>query len=228
MTTSEYSKYLCGDFDSRLQEIAHYTKYPQMLPWIGKNYAAHRILVFGESHYLPCASTLHRSISAWYDGVELDKTEIGWTKTRGTIGNGIVKKWNDKSKAIYKNIEKALYESGAVNGELPTAFTEIAFMNFFQRPANYKKSIKANSKDAEMANATSEKVVDIIQPSIVIFTSSKAYKHAKLLRHTLNEKTIEHTKCPHPGSAWWNRATKKYKNKTGKNNFIAFVKDHVK
>lgn len=223
---------LSTHYDDELKKIGHYQKYPQMLPWVGKNHPgrAVKILVFGESHYLPGGVTYHHDTTAWYDGscaVMMSDKDRGWIKTRGTIGNGIKKKWKNKSKVIYRNIERALHASGGFDSQVGAAFGEIAFMNFFQRPAQRTKgSIKVADRDREVANTVSEQFVALLQPTMVIFVSRLSYKNALPLRASLKAKNIPCASCPHPGTRWWNTVSKSYGNKTGKNHFIDFVKEH--
>ena len=218
-------------YDSDFLQITHYRKYPEMLPWIGANYSKQptRILIFGESHYLDRNSVYHHDVEQWYTGIDMHgRKDASWIKTRGTIGNGIETKWKKRSKSIYRNIESALFSSKTVNKELFTAFTEIAFMNFFQRPAETTgDSIKVSPQDVLVAIQVSEQVVESIRPDLVIFTSSLAFKHAKSggLLNTLANQNISFTRTPHPGSAWWNRVSRKYNNKTGKDHFISFINE---
>lgn len=55
------------DFDLQL-EILHFSNYPQMLPFIGKNWKLQkdRILFIGESHYLSHESVAENNSLTWY------------------------------------------------------------------------------------------------------------------------------------------------------------------
>ncbi|PSW23424.1 hypothetical protein C9I94_14950 [Photobacterium swingsii] len=227
-------KHCSNEFDEALDTIGHYQNYPDMKPWVGCEYAASRvkILIIGESHYLDVGSTYHHNPEEWYAGVTLsDKEDKGWVKTRNIISNGIKSKWKSKSKTIYRNIEKVLFESEADFCSSSTAFSRIAFLNYFQRPAEQTgKSIKVSQLDADVSKDVVGQVAKAIAPEIIIFTSSLAYRHAKRsgLLKAFDEQGIKYTRTPHPGMPWWNRVSKVYGNRTGKQHFVDFVNSVVK
>lgn len=222
-------KYYSNEFDEVLDSVEHYQKYPEMKPWIGCEYAGSsiKILVIGESHYLDVGSTYHHDPQEWYGGVTVsDKKDSGWIKTRNIISNGIESNWKSKSKTIYRNIEKALIESNANCSERTTAFSNIAFLNYFQRPAEQTgKSIKVSKLDSDVSKSVVRQVVKAISPEVIIFTSSLAWRHAKRsnLIKEFDEQSIKYTRAPHPGMPWWNRVSKAYGNRTGKQHFVHFV-----
>ena len=47
-------------FNSKLLEIEHFKHYPQMIPFVGKNYKETGLLVIAESHYLPPDNEAHK------------------------------------------------------------------------------------------------------------------------------------------------------------------------
>jgi len=222
------------EFDNKFDAIEHYQIYPEMKPWVGSEYTHSKvkILVIGESHYLDAGSIYHHDTQGWYEGVKVsDKKDWGWIKTRNIISNGINTKWKDKSKAIYRNIEKALFETELYKEKQLTVFSDIAFLNYFQRPAQQTgKSIKVSKLDSDISNKVVSQVVTTISPDIVIFTSSLAWRHAKRsgFVKVLDDSLIKCTRAPHPGMPWWNRVSKMYGNRTGKQHFINFVNTSVK
>ncbi|MGF1727933.1 hypothetical protein [Photobacterium nomapromontoriensis] len=205
-----------------------------MKPWVGCEYASSivKILVIGESHYLDVGSTYHHDPQKWYSGVTVsDKNDRGWIKTRNIIKNGINTKWKSKSKAIYRNIEKALFESNANSCEQSTAFSNIAFLNYFQRPAEQTgKSNKVSQLDSDVSKNVVGQVVKAISPELIIFTSSLAWSYAKRsnLVNEFDEQSIKYTRTPHPGMPWWNRVSKAYGNRTGKQHFVHFINAFIK
>ena len=53
----------------------HLRRYPCMQPWIGNRYRDKRhkrLLVVGESHYLPPDSTIHHDPARWYRSSQSD------------------------------------------------------------------------------------------------------------------------------------------------------------
>lgn len=218
-------------YDKQVDSISHYKKYPNLKPLIGSNYtnAKIKLLVVGESHYLDVESTYHHDPEDWYEGIDIsDKKDIGWMKTRSIIINGIKSNWKSRSKAIYRNIEKALFESELFEKKPDSVFSEISFMNFFQRPAEITgKSIKVSEEDLIVSKSVFIDVVNIIKPDVVVFTSSLAYKTAKKggALDLLRDSNIAFTRTPHPGMPWWNRVSKAYNNKTGRLHFIDFINE---
>lgn len=216
-------------YDSKLDLIAHYKIYPEMKVWVGCNYpvADKKLLIIGESHYLEINSRYHLDPQVWYAGVlSFGKEDWGWIKTRNIISNGISNNWKEKSKNIYRNIEKALFESQIFQEKPVSAFTEICFMNYFQRPAEITgKSINVSSIDSKISSIVLQGVVDAIEPNIIIFTSSLAWRHAQQsgIIAYLKTKNIAVSRSPHPGMPWWNKVSKKYGNLTGKHHFIKFI-----
>lgn len=216
-------------YDDQLTKIEHYQKYPELLPWIGSNfdYFEKKLLLVGESHYLDTDSTYHHDSVAWYQGINIsDKSDRKWMITRNIINNGIINNWKERSKAIYRNTEKALFESTLFTDKSSTAYASVAFMNFFQRPAQKTgKSIVVSEQDKIQSNYIFQQVVKEISPDIIIFTSSLAFNFAQKggSVKVLKELNIPCTRTPHPGMPWWNRVSKKYGNKTGKEHFIGYL-----
>ena len=46
-----------------------------MQPWIGSEYRENRILVVGESHYMPEGSTINLSLGTWYSATQAELTD---------------------------------------------------------------------------------------------------------------------------------------------------------
>jgi len=227
--------YLSTDYDGKLNNISHYINYPEMRPWIGVNYKHEKvkILTVGESHYLSKDSKYHLKAEDWCSGISESQKDkhIGGINTREVINRGTATKWKKKSYVIFKNTEDALFLSQLFSNKPASAYYNIAFMNYFQRPAQVTgKSILLEKMDEEVAKEVFLKVVDCIKPTAIIFTSSLAYKSAKRVGtlDSLKSKEIPFTRSPHPATSWWNRISKKYGNKTGKNHFTSFVNEQVK
>ena len=220
-------------FDEDLLKVDHYKKYPEMMPWIGCGFTTQKIkiLLIGESHYLPKDCIYHLDAEAWYRGTSTTITKgRGSFTTRDIISSGTKDNWKKKSRAIYKNTENAIYESRLFSIKPATTYANTAFMNFFQRPAQTNgDSIKPSNLDITVSNEVFSNVVKIIRPDVVIFTSSLAYKAAakeQSLKY-LKEMNIQYTRCPHPYTSWWNRPSKKYENKTGRTHFIDFINKQI-
>ncbi len=227
-------------YDDELMSIDHFQIYKEMLPWIGVQYGQGRkkLLFVGESHYLGHNKgdtrneqkpiTYHLQPERWYKGVAKDEREnSNWFMTRNIIKKSIANNWKLKSRLIYRNIEKVLYDSGLCSNE-DSAFNQIAFMNYFQRPAEVVgKSIKVSSLDRDVSYRVWSEVVAKIEPDVVVFTSSLAWRNANKLgaANRLKEAGIASMKAPHPGCAWWNRKSKAYGNISGREALLAFLKE---
>ncbi|WP_153111879.1 hypothetical protein [Propionivibrio limicola] len=167
--------FLTLEYDQFLDKIPHYGIYHQMRPWIGKGYPlqSHKVLLVAESHYVGKQFEFHRDPEKWYDGVGTDdskgvKSKGFWTRT--IIAEGIKNKWREKSAVLYRNMDSALRSSRLFYTCPTNAFTEVAFMNYFQRPAEISgKSIKVSKQDALVASQVFREVVCAIRPDAVIF-----------------------------------------------------------
>lgn len=74
-------------FNSKLLEIEHFKHYPQMIPFVGKNYKETKLLVIAESHYLPPKTE-------YFDPKKLSDAWYGY----GT--NPIPETWNDHNNGL--------------------------------------------------------------------------------------------------------------------------------
>lgn len=196
-------------FDSELMLLPFYQKYPEYLPFIGKLYNEHKILLLGESHYFPKESWFHKIPENWYSGSnkKLTSEERLWCNTRRVVnnihGNKIPEpqKWK-KSRTIYRNIENSMIDSGFPLSD--NLFCNVAFMNAFQRPAeDTGESIKVLKIDVEQSVVVINHVIEIIEPESICFLSSKA---AKFFAHEI---TMKSDVVSHPASIWWNRKSKR-------------------
>lgn len=76
-------------FNSKLLEIEHFKHYPQMIPFVGKNYKETRLLVIAESHYLPPKTEdfdPEKLSNAWYEYGKNPIPEI-WENNPGKTVN---------------------------------------------------------------------------------------------------------------------------------------------
>lgn len=78
------SEYRDISFNLELLKIEHFKHYPQMIPFVGKNYKDTRLLIIAESHYLP--ESEKERFNTWYD--------------YGNVKNSIPETWNDKNNGL--------------------------------------------------------------------------------------------------------------------------------
>lgn len=211
-------------YDVAFLAIGHFQKYPQMRPFVGKNYEKTKLLLVGESHYLPPNSSANL-IANWYEGnsQSLSAEEYMWTHTAMIINNTDFK---SKGHRIYANLEKVL--SQVIGQTEDTGLVHCAYMNFFQRPAEESKgSIQVKDKDRAVGNDVLRQVCHILKPRMIYFVSRKAfgaYSQTEKLAPWMGQGA-------HPSCSWWNRKTSYYTKPpnqeriTGKESLIYFIQE---
>lgn len=215
-------------FDSQLLRADHLSLYPNFLPWVGMGYrkAVLKILLLGESHYLPNGVSYHHDADAWYSGIQIASTEdLKWMTTRSIIRNGLHNDWKGPSKTIYRNLSSALNAVDFSPEEDP--FVHLAYMNFFQRPAERTGcSIRPTDIDRQVSAATVAHASSCLQPNLVLFCSSLAWRAAneQRLPMTLKSQGCGVGALPHPASAWWYRASLTRGGSSGRQVFCDLVK----
>lgn len=221
-----------NDYDADFRRIEHYVRHPQMIPFVGKQWGSHsRLLILAESHYLPTDDDRKFS-EAWYDtnakDLPVEKYRI-FTSTAEIVNNaGYKQRYKRKGHRIFLNIERAILESGFNPENTDNMFQYVAFMNFFQRPAEKTgKSITVTDRDRRVANSTLRDVIRIIAPDFLFFVSSEAWKAYD--KSLFDGDHVGHS-C-HPTSAWWNRKSRNYTKPTGvnvvsgKESFVRFIQN---
>lgn len=206
----------------------HLRRFPCMQPWIGSRYRDDRhkrLLVIGESHYLPPGSTIHHDPDRWYASSQDDLTEeeVRWTSTIGNI-TGRWYRAHRIYRAIQDEIARVLTESGVTPDDFP--LNHIAYCNYFLRPAPAAGgSMEGNvhQRDLDVAEEVLTWFILRHRPELVIVTSRFAARHAELVTR---QRGIPSTSTPHPGSRWWNATTRSYGNVRGRDLFSDFLRTH--
>lgn len=225
-------------FDELLKsKIVHFSNYPEMLPFIGSHWVqSKRILLIGESHYFPFFEVHESYFIKWYDLNSKDLTE-GQKSYITTRKNFVKIKSGGHSKPLllYYNLQKAVREAVNFKDE-QFVFNEFCFYNYFQKPASANeikgenRSIDPTKEDKEFAFKTFEKFVDIVKPKNVIFVSKKSYDAFNEVKSQGKAifSNIKIDFVPHAGRQWWNRKSKAYGNRTGKQKFIDILENCYK
>ena len=186
-----------------------------MQPWIGRLYRDSRykrLLVVGESHYMPEKSTIHHDAGHWYRSKQanLNPTEIKYVHTKNVIrehfkeahqGLGIFRNIGDKIDTIMK-------DSGLTPDEFPRE--HIAFYNYFMRPAPKEGGSIEGHVEPQDCKISEEVLCWFIQrhqPELVIFVSKFAGGYGE---GVVCEYGIPCISTPHPGCHWWNRHSNTY------------------
>lgn len=207
-------------YDAKFQSIPFYKTHPYMMPFVGCNYESSehkKLLLVGESHYMPKESVVHHDENLWYDGnPDLSGEEKRWCDTRGAR--------YCKSGQFGKNIDRAIREAFLIENE--NAFVEIASYNYFLRPADDRQSFESicTERDCDEAVRVFYAILEILKPNFIIFTSRFVFNHAeydfnKNFNYDLWDYTEKHHMnyvfTEHPSCSWWNRVAKV---KTGSSN----------
>ena len=203
----------------------HLRRFPCMRPWIGSRYRDprhKRLLVIGESHYLPPGSTIHHDPDRWYRSrqADLSEEEVRWASTVGNITGH----WT-RAHRIYRAIQDEIARILKENGVTPDAFplNHIAYCNYFLRPAPVAGgSMEGNvrQQDLEVAEEVLRWFTLHHRPELVIVTSRFAGRIAETV---LREYRIPFTSTPHPGTRWWNTVSRSYGNVRGRDLFSNFL-----
>lgn len=209
--------------EAEISKIDHYQKYPSMKPFIGDyflNSKHKKLLLIGESNYLPKDSQIHLESNNWYENNEsqLSSEEKKWINCRDILNCD----WNNRGHRIYREINRCLNE--VMDTDLKNAFSHVSYMNAFQRPAIEGNSIKdvAREIDVKKSSETIEEVIKSLKPDIVIFLSIYSWKKLSFILTKKNPEIQFDFVC-HPTGAWgyWNR--KNYSN--GRSKFINILKN---
>ena len=208
--------YISSVRDTLLNEIDVYFSHPYMLPFVGDDYDSpkhKKLLLVGESHYMPEGSTVHHDVNAWYNGNPvLTEEEQDWCNTRGT------REW--KSGRFGKEIDRCL---NLVLSTGENGWQQVASYNYFLRPADNRQSIEDLWKsyggkdiDREYAIKNFIRVLEILKPDLIVFLSSKVcacaegedfpkYFGGNLWDWTKSHGIEDYIYTMHPSSPHWNK-----------------------
>lgn len=213
------------NYDSALLAIPFYKAHPYMLPFVGGNYESpshKKLLLVGESHYMPLGSTVHHDSLAWYGSPVLSQEESDWCNTRGT------REW--KSGRFSKEIARCL---DLVLPSVANSWDQVAFFNYFLRPADECKNIEdlwnsqgGKDDDCEQAVKNFVQVVDVLKPDLIVLLSSRVCKQVegldfpKYFDGNLWDWTRAHGVCDyiytnHPSRPRWNMPMPNYEKSRG-------------
>jgi hypothetical protein len=215
-----------NQFDSKFDQIKHYKNFPAMKPYVGINYNNSKqlkILLIGESNYLPEYSTIHKDVDKWYNSNQsnLDSKEIDWIHCRQLLECD----WKADGHMIYRELDRNL--SDFFNHSIHRAMTNVAFMNGFQRPS--PKTGDSISKyltdyDVKISSNIIKQVISIINPDLVIFVSKFTWdKLNGRLKNIKDKIKIDFTCHPGTGGRYWHN--KDYKH--GKEKFRKIISQTI-
>jgi hypothetical protein len=202
-----------------------YEQYPMLRPYVGKNYfdtGKPLLLLIGESHYLKKGSNRDTTPHIWYEGnsLTLSEDEREGLNTREIFEESKESGFSQKEHSIWRNSLKVINDFGPAYSDFVRVAEDIAFYNFFLRPAFHGKSLKVVEEDRAIANEAFQLHIKELNPTAVIFLSRLAYDNF----HRSESLSVRVIVTPHPGCKWWNKEARKYDNKKGRDLLADFIK----
>lgn len=157
-------------FDNELlSKINHYQRYPEMLPFIGKNWeiVAPKILLIGESHYIDSECLPKNCIDNWYQQNSKEFTDYlkGYINIRIVINQSEhINDIGHKSPyTIFYSLNRAIVESLIFEKDDNHIFQNFSLINYFQKPSFKEgESIVNDNLDNEIAFQNLVELVSII------------------------------------------------------------------
>ncbi len=237
---------------NKLKQVGIYKKYPQMTPFVGENYTNKKLLMVCESFYLSPDWEKYQKSNSWYKNnyklLERNVPDaLNWINMRSfniyydgkrnrprpyaKLAQAIIQE------KVWKELEVDVPEDKTKHEEQALSFC--TSMNYFARPALYegvgKRPSFENDRDDMLWSArTFWEVVNILDPKVICFASSRAYWN---MRHAFDLSEMEkfkgqydkyHNGSPklfenvsNPSCPWWNRDGGIH----GKNKFVRFLQE---
>lgn len=195
-----------------------------MRPYVGKNFhnaGTPSILLIGESHYIPKNSTLNTNPDTWYSSSahNLPKPEIDYISTDQIIRESRESNFSNKAHSIWRNSFSVINQFGPEYSDFTRVADDVAFYNFFLRPALTGASLIVTTKDTDIANEAFVTHVETLKPTAIVFLSILARNHLRLPQSF----AMPIVTVPHPSCRWWNRVAKRYGNKRGRDVLADFI-----
>jgi len=203
-------------------EMNFYRQYPMMEPYVGDNFHGDGIpalLIIGESHYLEEGVTVHLDPGAWYSGSSANMLpeQLEWIDNSAILRKSRAK--NFSSHTHFRNAFRVINDFGPRYDDFTRVADDIAYYNFFLRPALEGTSLDVCAQDVAIANEAFITHFTKLQPTAVIFLSMKAFGE---FHHSLPE-AVPVVATPHPSRPWWNRVAETYGYRRGRDVLADFI-----
>lgn len=208
-----------------------YEQYSQLEPFVGDRYlekegSAPRLLIIGESSYLPEKYESLTTAEKWYEGAASDiknEDDLDCLKYRQ---EGFINDAENKTNGIWNRVYKTINESGPNHPNYKEVIRETAYFNFFLRPGIKGESIAKNGfdpqKDTQIANEQFRYQYKKLKPTAILFISKFAYNHFR--SQEVEGLVSKIGVIRHPCSSWWNRTTKNIP-RNSREELADFIKD---
>lgn len=201
-----------------------YEQYPIMRPFVGDRFYTStkpKLLLIGESHYLD-EDTPQRNPASWYQGSSssLSEYDAGFVHTKQLFIDSREDGFSNKAHSIWSNPLWVINKNGPRYADYTEVADDIAFYNFFLRPAIDGASLESETCEMDLALANEAFAFHFasLKPTAIVFLSQFAHS---CFNHTIDVPVIA---TPHPGPAWWNRVAQSYGNKRGQDILADFIK----
>lgn len=159
------------NFDQDFLKLVFYQNHKYMIPFVGTDYISpnhKKLLLLGESHYLPPKTTVCFKEEEWYEKeFDLQGDDYDYCNTRNT--------WVGGASLLHRHVRESLYSVFKCNDP----WQHVAFYNYFLRPAQKGTVFKAGPKDSKLAIENLIQIVNILTPDIIVFLSKKAVLSAE-------------------------------------------------
>jgi hypothetical protein len=201
-----------------------YEQYPTMRPYVGTHYRKRRtpsLLLIGESHYIPKGSSLNTAPNVWYSGSShnLSEDDLYYISTTRIIEDSRSSNFSNKAHSIWRNSFSVINQFGPAYADFTRVADDVAFYNFFLRPASTGNSLIVTPQDVEFANIAFNTHFEELKPTAVLFLSTLARNHFRPPQSF----SVPIATVPHPGCRWWNSVAKRYGNKRGRDILAEFI-----
>ncbi len=219
-------------FDIDLNKNEFLQRHSECLPFIGEKYTDSRLLLIGESHYVPKDSVQYVDRDDFYDISYDDLKDAdykSWINTRSVFEYRVYDKQDFK--LFFSNtateIARVINHSDNLSYEQKVdAMHQYAFMNYYKRPSYEKgKTIRQiTDADQKYAYEVSKYIIEVLKPQLIIFLSKKSY-YAFLEADKDGIASKYNIKCvSHPSCYWWNK--KRNDGKCGRDDFYEYLSDY--
>lgn len=213
------------EMQKQLSSIWFYKQFPAMIPFIGDFYLSNmhkRLLLIGESYYLPNETQLHHSAMNWYKAnqSQLDEDEVDWINCHGLLTCN----WQSDGHQIYRELNSCIFSLDLKKEE--RAIDEIAYTNYFQRPAEKEGESFKNfcvEEDVQKSDEILNEIINIIDPEIIIFVSKYSWDvGGNKLKNAYKNKIIDFVCHPGTGGRYWHNTDYPH----NKNKFMKLLKEN--
>lgn len=227
-----FEAFIDKSYDEDMKKIKHFTNHPELLPFVGVHYKDYGIVLIGESHYVDVRNVFtnwynESAYETWTNASERLSPDdfIAWFNTREIVNNFLCGKRTKAHNIFLRPAEIIRERFPDCCSSVSSAFSLVAFFNYYQRPStvpggtfDFMKEKEIAVDEKEYAAKIADNIFDVLEPKKIIFLSKKSFD-AYCLSHKKDETSMADSKIyyvNHPNNAPWNDAN-------GKERFISLI-----